>query len=115
MASCRNVEGLRRNWEAIRREEREFGHQSASAPESSDDEPGDNLSLADRASILRAKRIMEEQKSRQSNSLACFLHLFVEAGLRCFLVDIAKLSALTPLNMQTSKCSSTTPMSQAMM
>ena len=66
------MEGLRRNWEAIRREEREFGHQSEYEQDSSDEDPGDRMSLADRASILRAKRIMEEQKSKLSESLPAF-------------------------------------------
>lgn len=50
------------NWDALRREEIEFGQKKQpTVAESSDEDPGDSLSLADRASIIRAKRILEEQ------------------------------------------------------
>lgn len=91
---CRNVEGLRRNWEAIRREQREFGQRSEDEQVSSDEDPTNSMSLADRASILRAKRILEERKSQQSESfvqLNCTRETKFSSSTLCAQACISKI------------------------
>ena len=60
---CRNVEALRQNWEALRREDMSFGEGSGHRQESSSDE--DNLSLADHARLMQAKRFLKDREHRQ--------------------------------------------------
>ena len=77
LSSCRNVEGMRRNWEALRREEMDFGERDEQTGQgiSSDEDPMDNMVLRDVASMMKAKRILEQRNAHQSMHQAHCLHL----------------------------------------